>query len=137
MSVIVPHRAIDVISRTNDPKKAIWSLVGDLSGVELGGDKVLLGLYVRPEKTAGGIIRPDSNKEEDIWQGKVGLVLKWGRDAFQDTPDYAFNGWQVDVNQWCVFSIGDTKLVKIRDCQCRIIRDVNIQMTVQDPAIVL
>lgn len=137
MAVLVPHRAIDAISTASDPKKVIWDLVGDLSEIQVGGDQVLVGVYVRPEKTRGGIIRPDMNKEEDIWQGKVGLVLKWGQEAFQDTNDYHFNGWKAEVNEWCIFKVGDTWIVKIRDCLCRMVRDVDIKMIVKDPTVVL
>ena len=84
MSVIIPHRAVEAISTAKDPKKAIPELVGNLDGIEVIGDMVLVGIYIRPEKTAGGIIRPTINKQEDVWQGKVGLVLKWGPDAFID-----------------------------------------------------
>ena len=61
MSVVVPHRAIERVSQASDPKQAILETVGDISGVHLLADMVLLGTYIRPQKTAGGIIRPDVN----------------------------------------------------------------------------
>src|ERR1035437_2510835 len=87
MSVVVPHRAIEIVSNSKDPKQAIIDTIGDLSGVEVIGDLVLIGIYIRPEKTAGGIIRPTANVQEDVWQGKVGLVLKWGPNAFRNPED--------------------------------------------------
>ena len=76
-------------------REELRSAVGDLSGVEVFNTQVLVAVYIRPEKTSGGIIRPDSVREEDKYQGKVGLLLKKGRTAFideearshQDIPD--------------------------------------------------
>ena len=44
---------------------------------------MLCAIYIAPEKTAGGIIRPQSNIDEDIHQGKVGLIVGVGPLAFQ------------------------------------------------------
>lgn len=135
MSVVVPHKAISAISTALDPKQAILDEIGDLSGVEILGDKVLLGIFIRSEKTKGGIIRPDANIQEDVWQGKAGLVLKLGPDAFEDTPDYKFSR-KIKVGEWCVFHVGDASSVNINHVPCRYIRDVNIRMVVKDPNIV-
>ncbi|MEN9931891.1 MAG: hypothetical protein RIS17_464 [Pseudomonadota bacterium] len=53
-----------------------------VAGVHLLRNRVLVATYIRPEKTSGGIIRPDQLREEDKWQGKAGLVLKIGPSAF-------------------------------------------------------
>lgn len=137
MSVVVPHRAISEIASASDPKEAILNVVGDLSGVRLLGDMVLIGTYIRSERTKGGIIRPDVNVQEDVWQGKVGLVLKLAHDAFKDTPDYVFNDNIANVGDWVVYKIGDAWSININGCPCRIVRDVNIRMVVEDPSIVL
>lgn len=136
MSVVVPHRAIEKISLSSNPKAAIAEAVGNLDGLNVLGDMVLIGTYIRPSKTAGGIIRPDTNVQEDVWQGKVGLVLKWGTAAFEDTPDYSFNGISVAIGQWCVYKVGDAWSVQINGYPCRLVRDVNIRMTVTNPNIV-
>lgn len=135
MSVVVPHKAISAISTALDPKQAILNEIGDLSGVEILGDKVLLGIFIRSEKTKGGIIRPDANIQEDVWQGKAGLVLKLGPDAFEDTSDYKFSR-RIEVGEWCVFQIGDAWSVNINNVPCRVVRDVGIRMVVKDPNIV-
>lgn len=135
MSVVVPHKAIGRIATSDDPRQAIFDVIGDLSGVEVLGDRVLIGTFIRNEKTKGGIIRPDINVQEDIWQGKAGLVLKLGPDAFKDTPDYTFSR-EVKVGEWCVYQVGDAWSININNCPCRLVRDVNIRMVVQDPNIV-
>lgn len=137
MSVVIPHRAVEAISTAADPRSAITKMVGDLSGVEVIGDMVLVGIYIRPEKTAGGIIRPTTNKQEDVWQGKVGLVLKRGPDSFKD-PDSGHRYQQfVSEGEWCVFKVGDGWSVNINEYPCRLVRDVNIKLKVKDPNIVL
>jgi len=136
MSVVIPHAAISRIASSTDPKKAILDAAGDLSGVRLLGDVVLIGTYIRPEKTSGGIIRPDLNVQEDVWQGKVGLVLKLAPDAFADTPEYSFHGNVAAPGDWCVYKVGDAWSVQVNGCPCRIVRDVNIRMVVDNPNIV-
>ena len=136
MSVIVPHRAVEAISTAKDPKKAIMEMAGDLGDVEVIGTMVLVGTYYRPEKTAGGIIRVTQNKEEDTWQGKVGLVMKLGPDAFRDDEGELFEQ-SAKVGEWCVYKVGDGWSLTIRDCPCRLIRDVNIRLKVKDPTIIL
>ena len=59
-------------------KEATAALVGDLEGVEVFGNQVLVAIYQRPNKTASGIYLSDGVRAEDQYQGKVGLVLKLG-----------------------------------------------------------
>lgn len=134
MSVVTPRRAIGMVASAADPKQAIVKEVGDLSGIKIFRDDVLIGTYIRPEKTSGGIIRPDVNVEEDVWQGKVGLILKFGEDAFVDTADYKFST-APNYLDWAVYFIGDAKALTINGYPCRLVRDVNIRMVVDDPQI--
>ena len=144
MSVVVPHRSIAAIASAEDPKQAILKLAGDLSGVEVIGDMILVGIYIRPEKTKGGIFLTDNSKQEDVFQGKVGLVLKWGPDAFVDpesrnlaTGGYDLYDQRVEVGEWCVFKIGDGWSVTINGLSCRLVRDTSIKLKIKDPNIVL
>ena len=136
MSVVIPHRAIEDVSKSSDPKKAILDAIGDLSGVDLSGDSVLLGIYIRPEKTAGGIYRPQANVEEDVYQGKAGLVLKWGPNAFRDPEDGELYDWRIEVGEWAVFKVGDAWSVSIKGYPCRLVRDTSLKMKIKNPSIV-
>jgi co-chaperonin GroES (HSP10) len=137
MAVIIPHKAIELVSTASDPKQAIQTLVGNLEDFEVMGDRVLIGIFMRPEKTKGGIIRPSTNKEEDVWQGKVGLVLKWGPNAFID-PETGIQYDQVaDVGEWVVFKVGDGWQLEVNKMPCRMVKDVNIIAKVNDPMSVL
>lgn len=136
MSVILPHRAISAITASDNPRQAIQDAAGDLLGFEVFGDRVLVGIYMRPEKTKGGIIRPDSNKEEDVYQGKVGLVLKWGPDAFRD-EEGELHEQSVSPGEWGVFFIGDGKQLQVNGMPCRLVKDANFVGKIADPMMVL
>ena len=138
MSVVIPHKAIERVANSVDPKRTILEIVGDLSGLTITGDMVLMATYIRPTKTSGGIIRPDINVQEDVWQGKVGLVLKWGNTAYQDTPDYIFHEKdKVYPEEWGIYKVGDAWSMNVRGVPCRLVRDINIRAKVDDPLIVL
>lgn len=137
MSLVLPHKSIQEISNAENAKETILKSVGSLEGIDVFGDMVLLAIYIRPEKTKGGIIRPQSNVVEDIWQGKVGLVLKWGPDAFIDPNDGSLFTQVANVGEWCVFKVGDAWNITIKDVACRLVRDVSIKMKVKDPESVL
>lgn len=139
MPLIIPYVAAQKIATAKDPKQAIRDLVGDLSTIHLTKDDVLIGTYFRPEKTAGGIIRPGGDVSEDAWQGKVGLLLKIGPTAFVDAPDFTFV-WDetgpFKVGDWVVYKGGDTWQLSIREFPCRVVRDVNVRMKTDDPNII-
>lgn len=140
MSMALPHRALKEVTEAKDKKKAILEKAGDLSGVHLKYNMVLLGQYVASEFAGrkGLILRPDSNKEEDVWQGKVGLVLKLGTDAFVDDAEFSFGEQKVNVGEWAVYRLADVyQTLTINDWVCRIVRDSSIKMTVDDPSIIL
>jgi co-chaperonin GroES (HSP10) len=133
MSVVIPHKFIESVSKSVDPKQAILDFVGDLSDIEIIGDRVLIASYMRPEKTAGGIIRPDANKAEDVWQGKVGLVLKCGPDAFIDPASGDPYDQTFKPGDWALFFIGDGKALEVNKAPCRIVRDVHLFAKVKTP----
>lgn len=133
MSVVVPHRTVDAIASAKDPKAAIIKAVGDLNDTEVIGDMVLVGIYIRPEKTKGGIWLTDNAKQEDVFQGKVGLVLKWGPDAFVNPETGERVEQTVDVGEWCVFKVGDGWQFSLYDTPCRLVRDSSIKLKIKDP----
>lgn len=137
MSVILPRRAMDEVSRSENPFQEILKKVGDLSDIVVMYNMVLLASYVGPEKTKGGIIRPNATVEEDIWQGKTGMVLKLGPDAFQDDDDTSFNGQSAEIGEWVVFKLGDAWKLQVRDWPCLLVRDSSIKMKVTDPTMIV
>jgi len=137
MSAVVAHRAIEIVSRSAAPKQTILDLIGPkLADIDVLYNMVLVATYIRPERTAGGIIRPTVNVQEDIWQGKVGLVVKVGSQAFVDDDDVKFYGQKVEVGEWCVFRVGDAWSLNINDYPCRVLRDSSIRLKLRDPGVV-
>ena len=62
-----------------DPRKDLLDRVGNLDELKIFNNQVLIATYIRPEKTKGGIIMTQNTRDEDRYQSKVGLVLKFGR----------------------------------------------------------
>lgn len=137
MAVVIPHNIIGRISTAENPAQAIMDAAGDLSGLEVMGDRVLVGIYMRPEKTKGGIIRPDSNKEEDVYQGKVGLVLKWGPNAFVNPDNGELCEQTIQPGEWGVFMVGDGRQLQVNGLPCRMVKDISFIAKVKDPLMVL
>lgn len=116
-----------------DPKSDILEKIGDLSGYELAPSKVLVGIYQRPEKTAGGIILTTKTKDEDIYQGVVGLVLAIGPGAFEDDDVNKFHGFKVNVGDWIEYKVSDTEKVGINGVLCRRLPDVLVKAKIANP----
>jgi len=109
-----------------DPKAALLERCGDLEGVEIFHNQVICAIYIAPEKTKGGIIRPQSNVDEDRHQGKVGLIIKMGPQAFG--PD---NRWRwpddMGLHQWVFYRASDGWPCSVNQAPCRVLDDVDIK----------
>ena len=124
----------NMLNYIDDPIKAeIIKDVGDISQVEVMYNYVLLGIYVRPEKTQSGLYLADTTRKEDVYQGKTGLVLKVGPTAFVDGPDMDFAGQNVQVGDWIVLRPGDGWQVKVGKRDCRMVPDTSIKLKVPKP----
>lgn len=86
-----------------DTLEQVKHIVADLGDVELPnptGWHLLVLQYVRPKKSAGGIIFADQTKQEDVYQGRTGVVLAIGPDAYK--------GEKFTSGAWC--EVGDLVL---------------------------
>ena len=113
-----------------DPAKELMEKVGDLSSISIFGPKVLVAIYLRPNVTAGGIFLTDKAIDEDLYQGKIGLVIKTGPTAFQDS------GWfqqGVNVGDWVWFRASNGIAMKFNGVDCRFMEDVRIEGKVTEP----
>lgn len=119
-------------THVEDPKEALLRAVGDVSDVEIFHNQVLVAVYIAPEKTKGGIIRPQTNVEEDKYQGKVGLILKCGPNAFISDAKWQ---WTIQLGEgdWIFYRISDTVGVTINGQMCRILADVDVKGWVKHP----
>src|SRR5215475_2443467 len=98
MPVITSQRIVE-ISRAQDPRQALIDAV-DVSEIETCGENLLVATYIRPERTRGGIIRPESNIKEDEFQGNVGLVVQVG-DGFAEEEAKEI------LQRWVIFGYND------------------------------
>lgn len=120
-----------------DPAVDIRQKVGDLSKIDIFANQVLLGVYQRPERTKSGLILADRTRAEDEHQGKVGLVLKVGPQAFVDSDDYHFTeAEKVKKGEWVVMWVTDGRKIGINDQLCRVVKDFEIRMRIASPDMV-
>jgi len=122
-----------------------------VQGIQLLRNRVLVASFIRPEKTSGGIIRPDAVREEDKWQGKAGLILAVGPSAFDFeevdadvemgmTRDDARAHHNIpNVGEWVFFRGSDTwdsglQVAPGVGAHCRFIFDDAIIGRIADPA---
>jgi hypothetical protein len=136
MTLVLSASKIEQISQAKDPKAAIIAAVGDLSNAKVCSDLVLLGTYIRNEKTSGGIIRPTEVLKEDEYQGKVGLVLKAGPLAYGDWEADDHMGENAVQGIWVVYQIKDAWPVQINGTACRLVPYDKIRMVISNPAMV-
>jgi co-chaperonin GroES (HSP10) len=126
----------------NDPKKALLDSLGDISGIEMFHNLVLVATYIEPEKTAGGIYKPDRTLAENRFQGKAALVLKKGPLGFKVVAVAKFGGVTVEPGDWVMVRPSDgLELFTVDETgssgtSCRIFEDVNIKARLADPALV-
>lgn len=130
-------KAIQMV-HTTDPKKTITDQTDKfMESVELLGADVLVGIYIRPEMTAGRIILAANTRKEDEWQGKVGLILAMGPLAFVEDSDHRFGKNPPKVGDWVAFRPGDTWQLSLGEQKCRTIEDVDVKMKLLSPDIVI
>lgn len=136
MLAIASATKIEQISQSTDKRKAIIDAVGDLNDVEVLTDLVLVGTYIRDEKTAKGLYLPTEHLKEDEFQGKVGLVLKKGPLAYGDWEQGQDIGQNAKLHSWVVFAIKDTWPLQINGVACRVVPYDKLRMRVPNPAMV-
>ena len=117
-----------------DPAEILLDAVGDISGIELFNNQVLVAIYVRPEKSKAGLYLPEKNLDEDKFQGKIGLLLKAGPSAFVDENGQWFSGAIFTPKKdWLLFRPSDGWSIGINKVPCRIFDDISIKGKVPYP----
>ena len=116
-----------------DPVAALRKEIGDLGSVEVFNNQVLVAVYIRPQKTKSGIILTSQTTDEDRYQSKVGLVVKNGFKAFEDSTGEWFGGVKIHENDWIVFRPSDGWSITVNGVLCRMIEDVNVKGRIDQP----
>jgi co-chaperonin GroES (HSP10) len=116
-----------------DPRKEIISQIGDISEIEVFNNQILVAIYIRPQKTKSGIILTEKYTDEDKYQGKIGLVLKKGPDAFIDESGKWFKDVKISEGDWVVFRPSDGWALSVNGQSCRLLDDVTVRGRVKQP----
>lgn len=121
-----------------DAADEIFNRIGDVTDIVVPFNKILVGIYMRGEKTKSGIILPDQTRSEDKWQGKSGLILKRGPMAFVDDDRVKFNGLNPQVGEWICFRPSDGMKLDIRhqEGHCILLTDTQVQLVIPAPDLV-
>ncbi len=133
-----------------DPKQEILAKLGDISAIQIAQNEVLVAIYVRPEINPGGkIALVPRTRKEDIYQGKVGLVLKIGaacRFVRVDEKTGITYGIDINLHDWIVTRPSDTWSLDInvgsdqfdpeKFTACRLVWDDQIRMKIPSPGII-
>ena len=125
-----------LMAHDENPAQVLREKIGDISGIEVFNNQLLVAVYIRPQQTKGGIFMPDTALDEDKYQGKVGLVLAKGPTAFKDANNEWFQGVDIEVGDWVVFKPSDGWGMTINKNMCRMLDDVAVRGRVSQPDLV-
>jgi co-chaperonin GroES (HSP10) len=93
-------------------------------------------LLIRPvsvkQETKGGIILPDSTKEDIAYLTTVGKVLAIGKDAYKDTTRYPNGAWCKEGDYVCYGKHSGQKFF-YKGIKLLLLLDDQISMIVEDP----
>lgn len=126
-----------------DPRANLQKRIGDVSHIQVMHNQVLVATYERPDKTTGGILLPQSAKNEDKWQGKVGLIIALGSQAFVDDDRTQFGDVRPQVGDWAAYRMSDGWQLQLKgnpspdnpkgERHCRMLIDVDIKLIISHP----
>lgn len=135
------------LSRSENPKEDILKAIGDISGLKVIRDEIIVATYVTPEKTKGNIILPGKTVEESRYQSKVGLVIAMGPTAFKyeriidkdGQPKLVYLDFpepSPKLGDWVGYQPHDGREMFIQDVTCRIMPADCIKMVLDDPEMI-
>jgi hypothetical protein len=143
MATVAPfNKFVPPRINTSDAVKTIWDSLGEsLDKFYLMRNQILVVKF-SPDKV-GSLYRANSSKKEDVWQGKVGLVVKMGKIAFVDDARTQFYGEGCEVGQWVMYRSSDGYDVEITPngwsgdhIPCRVLEEVHIKGILDEPDLV-
>jgi co-chaperonin GroES (HSP10) len=116
-----------------DARTEHFARLGNIDKLEVCHNQVVCLIYRRPEQTQSGIILPDQNRDEDKYQGKVGLIVKMGPSAFQPNEQ----GWvwpgDIGIGDWVYYRASDGWSLSVNQQECRQLDDTDIRGRIDEP----
>ena len=125
------------MEHSDDPAETIRKEMGDINDIEIFHNQVLVAIYIRPEKTKSGLYLSAQTRDEDKYQGKVGLIIKKGPTAFVDKDGEWFSGLDIKEGDWIVFRPSDGWNVTVNGTLCRMLDDMSVRARIENPDQVL
>jgi len=126
-----------VMEYDKDPAEKLLEELGDLSGIQLMNTQVLIAVHLRPNRTKSGLYLTDEHIDEDRFQGKSGLLIAAGPQAFHPDGKWFKEGIEFIVGKtWILFRPSDGWNVTIHGKPCRMLDDVSIRAVVNHPDMV-
>lgn len=122
-----------------DPRQALLDRIGTLPDNIVQFSRILVAVYQPPmiAKTDSGLYLPDALRDEDVeeflWQGKVGLIVAMGPQAYVDDEAVKFHGTKNKVGDWVWFSPSNGIQCDVNEVFCRILREGDIFGTLPHP----
>lgn len=127
------------VEHTEDPKALIQKQIGTIPDDIVQFSRILVAIYKPPmvTKTAGGIIMTDAMTDDDIeeyhWQGKVGLIVAMGAQAYVDDENVKFHGTKNKVGDWVWFQPSNGMACEVNEVFCRVLSERDIIGTIPHP----
>tara|TARA_R110000824_G_scaffold385286_1_gene579494 strand:+ start:140 stop:622 length:483 start_codon:yes stop_codon:yes gene_type:complete len=116
---------------TEDPSAMELSVIERLP--QPVGYRLLVIPYYMKQKSAGGIIIPDSVRERESFATVAAYVVKVGPDAYMDANKFPSGPW-CDEKSWVLMGRYAGNRFKVDGLEVRLINDDNIIATILDPA---
>ena len=125
------------ITHKEDPKQKLLNELGDISGIHVANNNVLLAVYQRPTTMMlGGREFELTSKTvgEDRYQSKVGLIIKYGPTAFVKNDTWVFLGDEekFELHDWVAMPVAVASSMLINGVLCRIVTDTVVKMKIPD-----
>lgn len=122
-----------VIGDIDSSRKALIKELGDIKKDEVFHNGVLVALYIRPVRRKSGLLMTDKSRDEDMYQGSIGLVVGLGPAAFKDDNVAQFHGKKLKLHDWVLFVPADGIGIHVNGVPCRLFQDTRILMRLSNP----
>lgn len=132
----MPNRCIsDELSFVNDDERAVLKekFSADYPDIIAKGYRIVVKPYVRPSKTAGGIILSETTTTEDQFHSLICQVISIGPLAYTDEKFCGGVAW-CDIGDWVVIPrVTGTRIPSKGGDTLRIVNEDDICAIVKDP----
>ena len=75
----------------------------------------------------------DDDRQEFLWQGKVGLIVSMGPQAYEDDEGTKFHGTKNKVGDWVWFHAANGQACEVNEVFCRVFTERDILGKIPHP----